>query len=117
MQFNKLVKQALSLRKETFLTFIREGEAHLGGSFSMIEILLCLYELILGKNDKFILSKSHSSIPLCLLLKSKGLKPTISTHLEMDPKNGIFCTHEQLCASKGRKLNRLSLKFYEVYVS
>ena len=31
-----LILKALQLRKKTFLEFIRKGEAHLGGSFSMI---------------------------------------------------------------------------------
>jgi len=29
---------------------------------------------------------------LCLLLKEKGLDPKLTTHLEIDPKNGINCT-------------------------
>ena len=58
----------------------------------MIEILLTLYEVIIKKNDKFILSKAHASFPLCLLLKEKGLKPQLTTHLEIDKKNGIHCT-------------------------
>jgi transketolase len=58
----------------------------------MIEILISLYEIILKKNDKFILSKSHSSFPLCLLLKERGLDPELTTHLEIDVKNGIHCT-------------------------
>ena len=58
----------------------------------MIEILLSLYEAILKKDDKFILSKSHSSFPLCLLLNQKGFKAEITTHLERDEKNGIHCT-------------------------
>ena len=37
----KLLKEkALNLRKQTLLMFIKKGEAHLGGSFSMIEINL-----------------------------------------------------------------------------
>ena len=32
------------------LTFIKKGEAHLGGSFSMIEALLTLYEIIMKKD-------------------------------------------------------------------
>ena len=59
----------MELRQLTFEKFIETGEAHLGGSFSMIEILIYLYEKVLGKNDKFILSKSHASFPLCILLK------------------------------------------------
>ena len=92
MNYKKLEKKAIKLRQDTFLAFIKKGEAHLGGSFSMIETLISLYEIILKKNDKFILSKSHSSFPLCLLLKEKGLNPEFTTHLELDPKNGIYCT-------------------------
>ena len=86
-----LIKKAFKLRQDTFKAFIQKGEAHLGGSFSMIEIIITLYELIL-KNDKFILSKSHASFPLCLLLREKGYKPKLTTHLELDEKNGIYCT-------------------------
>jgi transketolase len=58
----------------------------------MIEALISVYEMILKKNDKFILSKSHASFPLCLLLKERGLSPELKTHLEIDQKNGIYCT-------------------------
>ena len=57
----------------------------------MIETLVLLYEAIL-KEDKFILSKAHASFPLCILLKTKGFKLKIKTHLEIDQKNGIHCT-------------------------
>ncbi len=87
-----LKTKALNLRRKTFLEFIKKGEAHLGGSFSMIEIIIALYEKILKKNDKFILSKSHSSFPLCILLNELGYKTEMTTHLEIDPKNGIHCT-------------------------
>ena len=92
MKYSKLIQKAKKLRQDTFLKFIEKGEAHLGGSFSMIESLLTLYEVIMNKEDKFILSKAHASIPLCLLLIEKGLKPPITTHLEIDIKNGINCT-------------------------
>lgn len=87
-----LEKKAKDLRIQTLQQFVKKGEAHLGGSFSCIEILVSLYEVILKKTDKFIMSKSHASFPLCLLLKSKGLDPKITTHLEIDLKNGINCT-------------------------
>jgi len=92
MNYDKLIIKAKKLRQNTFLAFIQKGEAHLGGSFSMIEILLTLYEVIIKKNDKFILSKAHASFPLCILLKEKGLNPKLTTHLELDKKNGIHCT-------------------------
>tara|TARA_Y100001936_G_C15996371_1_gene625323 strand:+ start:159 stop:911 length:753 start_codon:yes stop_codon:yes gene_type:complete len=92
MNYKNLVNKASDLRKSTFLAFIKKGEAHLGGSFSMIEMLLALFEVIIKKKDKFILSKAHSSFPLCLLLRKKGFKTKLTTHLELDPKNGINCT-------------------------
>tara|TARA_B110000977_G_scaffold682_1_gene984 strand:+ start:36156 stop:36908 length:753 start_codon:yes stop_codon:yes gene_type:complete len=92
MNVKKLETEAKKLRQETFEAFIKRGEAHLGGSFSIIEILIYLYEILLGKKDKFILSKSHASFPLCLLLKKKGYNPKLTTHLEIDIKNGINCT-------------------------
>lgn len=92
MKISQLKIKANKLRLDTFNAFIKKGEAHLGGSFSCIEILIYLYEMVLRKNDKFILSKSHSSFPLCLLLREKGYKTKITTHLEIDKKNGIYCT-------------------------
>ena len=87
-----LISKALKLRQDTFNAFIKHGEAHLGGSFSMIEMLIALYDVVLKEDDKFILSKAHASFPLCLLLKEKGYEPKLTTHLEIDPENGIHCT-------------------------
>ena len=92
MNYKKLKNKAKKLRQDTFLAFIKKNEAHLGGSFSIIEMLLTLYEVIMKKNDKFILSKAHASFPLCILLENRGLKPKLTTHLELDIKNGINCT-------------------------
>ena len=75
-----LKQKALKLRQDTFKAFVKKKEAHLGGSFSMIEILLSIYESVLNKNDKFILSKAHASFPLIIYLKSKGIKVRKSKH-------------------------------------
>ena len=91
-ELKKLKLKALKLRQDTLIMFQKKKEAHLGGSFSMIEIIVAIYSKILKKKDKFILSKSHASFPLCILLREKGLKPKITTHLEIDEKNGIFST-------------------------
>ena len=96
MNLNRLLKKAKELRIKTFNAFIEKGEAHLGGSFSMIETLILLYDLMLKKNDKFILSKAHASFPLCILLQQKGYNNQIKTHLEIDEKNGINCTSGSL---------------------
>ena len=42
-----LVEKARKLRRKTFNAFVAHGEAHLGGSFSIIEMLLTLYEKVL----------------------------------------------------------------------
>jgi transketolase len=91
-ELQKLKIKALNLRQKTFQAFIDKKEAHLGGSFSMIEIIVCLFEKILRSKDKFILSKAHASFPLCIILREKGYKPRLTTHLELDEKNGIYCT-------------------------
>ena len=92
MNNETLKKHAAELRKATFQAFVEQGEAHLGGSFSMIETVVALYEKILTPQDKFILSKAHASFPLCLLLRKRGLHPELTTHLELDSKNGIHAT-------------------------
>jgi transketolase len=92
MNYKQFVNQAHRLRCETFIAFAEHGEAHLGGSFSMIEGLIALYESVLEADDKFILSKAHASFPMCLLLRQKGLDPPVTTHLELDPRNGIHAT-------------------------
>ena len=92
MNLNKLKHKAAMLRIDTFNEFLRKKEAHLGGSFSIIETIVVLYNNILKKDDKFILSKAHASFPLCIILRQKGLNTKIKTHLELDEKNGIYCT-------------------------
>ena len=46
MNLKKLTNQAHQLRQKTFNTFIKKGEAHLGGSFSMIEFIVLLFESV-----------------------------------------------------------------------
>ena len=66
MNLEELKQKAESLRRKTFMAFIEKGEAHLGGSFSMIEALIVIYDIILKKEDKFILSKAHGSLSKAL---------------------------------------------------
>lgn len=121
MNYIELGEKAKKLRQKTFQSFIEKGEAHLGGSFSMIEALIAIFEILKKKNDKFILSKSHASFPLCILLREKGLKPKISTHLEIDEKNGINCTtgslgHGLPIATGMALANKLKKNNNKVYV-
>jgi len=87
-----LEQKAKQLRRSVLDLAIQTREAHLGGSFSIIEILIFLYDKFLTGEDKFILSKGHSCFPLYLLLREKGYNPKISTHPDIDVENGISCT-------------------------
>ncbi len=87
-----LEEKAKELRIRVLDLGLEQGESHIGGCFSEIEILITLYKIILKEDDKFILSKGHCSHPMYLLLREKGLNPKITSHPDMDEKNGIFCT-------------------------
>jgi transketolase len=87
-----LESKAKELRKKVLDLAIETGESHLGGSFSEIELLIALYNQILKKEDKFILSKGHAYHPLYLILKEKGYNPKLSVHPDIDEKNGVYCT-------------------------
>lgn len=91
-KYNHLQDKALKLRQDTYAAFIETGEAHVGGSFSMIEAFLALHEEVMKKDDKFILSKAHASYPYQIYLREHGFNPEVTTHLELDEKNGISCT-------------------------
>ena len=87
-----LEKKAKELRIKTLDLCLEEGEGHIGGSFSEIEVLISLFDFILLPEDKFILSKGHACYPYYLLLKEKGFNPKISGHPDFDPENNIHCT-------------------------
>jgi transketolase len=88
----RLESKARDLRKRVLELSLEKGEAHLGGSFSEIEILISLYDFVLTEEDKFILSKGHASLPWYVLLQEKGYNPKITTHPDIDVSNGIYCT-------------------------
>lgn len=91
-ELKKLKEKAKDLRKRVLILTKEKGEGHLGGSFSIIEILIWLFKKVLKKEDKFILSKGHSCYPLYFLLQEKGFFPKLLPHPEIDEKNGIFAT-------------------------
>lgn len=90
--YSCLIEKSKKLRRDVLDLSLETGEAHLGGSFSEIEILVALFEKVLKPEDKFILSKGHSCFPLYALLRERGLNPKIQTHPDLDEKNGIYAT-------------------------
>jgi transketolase len=65
---------------------------HIGGSFSSVEILDVIYNDLLKKNDKFILSKGHAGILQYVVLNYKGVikDKVLNSYLT---KNGILGVH------------------------
>lgn len=84
--------KAKDLRKKTLDLALETGLSHLGGSLSIIEIIISLYDSVFDDNSKFILSKGHACLPYYLMLREKGYDPHISGHPDKDPKNGILCS-------------------------
>ena len=84
--------RARKLRKDVLNFSLETGIGHFGGSFSEIEILISLYDVVMRPEDKFILSKGHACNPWYILLREKGYEPKISGHPDIDLKNGICCT-------------------------
>jgi transketolase len=89
MELNERSKQ---VRRDTLVLSKANGGYHYGGCFSATEILIALYDQVLGPDDKFILSKGHACWPLYVLLREKGLNPKLSGHPERDEANGIMFT-------------------------
>jgi len=91
-RIREVEKKAKRIRRETLELAMKHKEGHLGPSFSIVEILVSLYEEILKEEDKFILSKGHGSLSLYAVLRSKGFNPKVATHPDIDREQGIECT-------------------------
>lgn len=88
----KLNDRSKYVRREVFKLSKANGGYHYGGSFSVTEILICLFDNILSEKDKFILSKGHACWPFYVLLREKGLNPKLEGHPHRDERNGVICT-------------------------
>ena len=65
--------RCLSLRKRILDLSQKVGALHIGGSFSSVEIVDTIYNLLMKKNDKFILSKGHTAVLQYAILASKKI--------------------------------------------
>jgi transketolase len=88
----ELSERSKQVRRDTLALSKANGGYHYGGCFSATEILIALYDQVLGPDDKFILSKGHACWPLYVLLQERGLNPKLSGHPERDEQNGITFT-------------------------
>ena len=80
------------VRKNAITISKQNGGYHYGGSFSCAEILINLFDKIMHKEDRFILSKGHGCWIYYVLLRELGYNPTLEGHPHYEPQNGIFCT-------------------------
>ncbi len=92
LEIKKLKERAKKIRRDTLQLAKENNGYHIGGSFSAVEILVSLYDIVLNDKDKFILSKGHACFPLYVLLREKGCNPALSGHPSIDVENGINCT-------------------------
>jgi transketolase len=59
----------------SLLTRLTGDEKHDRSSFSTLDVLWVLYDRVLGKDDRFILSKGHGPTAFYAVLAAKGLLP------------------------------------------
>ena len=89
LELNERSKQ---VRRDVIALSKANGGYHYGGSFSCVEILIALFDHVMGPDDRFILSKGHACWPLYVLLREKGFNPKLEGHPHRDPYNGILAT-------------------------
>jgi len=87
-----LNERSKQIRRDTIALSKANGGYHYGGCFSYVEILIALFDHVMGPDDRFILSKGHACWPLYVILRERGLNPKLGGHPERDPANGIWAT-------------------------
>ncbi|MEM3265167.1 MAG: 1-deoxy-D-xylulose-5-phosphate synthase N-terminal domain-containing protein [Thermoplasmata archaeon] len=71
--FQDLSKITLDLKKELIVKHNKTKMAHIGSDLSCLNVLVTLYMKVLGKEDKFILSKGHAALALYAVLHRAGI--------------------------------------------
>lgn len=89
---NTLTERGKQIRRDLYWLSKSNGGYHYGGTFSTIEILYNLYDKILGKDDRFILSKGHACWGYYVLLRELGFNPALEGHPHLDMANGVHWT-------------------------
>ena len=98
----ELTARGKQIRRDTLKLGLPNGIYHYGGSFSVIETLIALYDNVYdAAEDKVIMSKGHCWIPQVVILRERGLNPGFGPRLDKpdelclvghpfrDPANGI----------------------------
>lgn len=61
------------LRRRILEVAFRDGMGHIPSALSILDIIWCLYDSVMTKDDQFILSKGHGVMALYAVLEAKGL--------------------------------------------
>ena len=85
-------ERSKQIRRDTINLSKANGGYHYGGCFSIVEILISLFDYTMKPNDKFILSKGHACWPYYVILREQGYSPKLSGHPCRDEKNHVYCT-------------------------
>jgi transketolase len=88
----ELKQAALQIRKDVLDMSVEYEDGHVAPSFSEVEILVALYDEVIGESDRFILSKGHGCMAFYAVLRRKGHDPRISGHPDKEECEGICCT-------------------------
>lgn len=87
-----LEEKSDELRRDTFNLAVEYKDMHIASALSIVDILTGLYDSVMKKEDRFILSKGHGCISFYSILRKKRYNPKIIAHPEIDIENGINCT-------------------------
>ena len=87
-----LSERSKQVRRDAIDLSLANGGYHYGGSFSCADILVNLFDKVMGPDDRFILSKGHGCWVYYVLLRELGFNPLLEGHPHYDPSNGVYCT-------------------------
>lgn len=81
------------LRRLCLRSLKAKGGGHMGSAFSLIEIMMALYDDIKKPEDKIILSKGHGALALYAILADKGYFPVeeLDRYTKKDGQFGVVC--------------------------
>ncbi len=92
MSIYSLAKKRCKEHRVKILEMSQKVQAlHVGGAFSSVEIVDCIYNMLKKKNDKFILSKGHAGIIQYVLLYNLGIlsKKQLNSYCQKDGFLGV----------------------------
>ena len=88
---NRSKKRCIKFRTKILEISQTVNALHIGGSFSCVEIIDIIYNEIMKKTDKFIMSKGHSGIIQYVVLNYLGVisDKDLSSYCKKDGKLGV----------------------------